>query len=71
MNTFQASSDTEEDSPKKPAHSARQARLMGGHSSSLFYEFNKMASGSKPQEAKQLGEEILKAYRAKENMGDD
>ena len=28
IKTFQDPSDTEEDSPKRPAHSARQARLM-------------------------------------------
>ena len=54
IKTFQESSDTEEDSPRKPVHSARQARLMGGHSKSLYKELNEMASGSKPQEMKQL-----------------
>ena len=45
IKTFQELSDTEEDSPKKPAHSARQARLLGGHSRSLYKELNGMASG--------------------------
>ena len=46
IKTFQEPSDTEEDSPKRPAHSARQARVMGR---SLFQELNEMASGSKPR----------------------
>ena len=73
LKTFQVSSDTEEDSQKKPVHSARQVRLVGGHSRSLFKKFNEMISGSKPQEVKKLGEKIYKAYRATgaENMGDD
>ena len=52
LETFQVSSDTEEDSPRKPVHSARQARLVGGHSRSLYKELNEMANGSKPQEVK-------------------
>ena len=40
--TFQVSSYTEEDLPKNPAHSARQTRLVGGHSRSLFKELNQI-----------------------------
>ena len=73
LETFQVSSDTEEDSLRKPAHSARQATLVGGHSRSLYKELNEMANDSKPQEVKKLGEEIFKAYRAAgaKNMGED
>ena len=74
IETFNVSSDTEVDSLKKSElHSARQARLFGAHSWSLYKELNEMASGSTPQEVKKLGDEIFKAYRAAgaESLGDD
>ena len=51
----------------------RQARLYVPHSRSLYKELNEMPSGSKPQEVKKLGDEILKMYRATgaESLGDD
>ena len=55
--TFQA----EEDSPRKTMHSARQARIVGGHSRSLYRVLNDTAKWAKPEDAKKLGEEICKA----------
>ena len=60
LKTFTAS-DSEDDSPKKPVYVARQARLTGGKSRSLYKELNEMASGSRPQDVEKLGEEIFKA----------
>ena len=57
LETFNVSSYMEDDSPKKSeVHSARQARILGAHSRSLFKELNQMAV--------KLGEEIYKTFRA-------
>ena len=55
IETFNVSSDTEEDSTKKSdVHTARQARLLGARPRTLFNKLNEMAGDSK--EAKKLGE---------------
>ena len=66
VKTFTAS-DSEEDSPKRPVYAARQARLTGGKSRSLYKELNAMTDGN----VEKLGEEIFRAYAARATEVDD
>ena len=63
---FTVKSDSEEDSPKRPVYAARQARLTGGKSRSLFKELNSMTDGN----VEKLGDEIFRAYAARAEVDD-